>query len=439
MGAKQLYINGIGTGEYGIYISSDTYLNAPAPDYVAHPIPGRSGDLLQWNNRLNNIARKFTCYIPDNAQSNMDGFKKLLYGTMGYLEISSDYEPDTYQRGYLAEEIEAEPFQSDEVLRVTFELIFSCEPQKYFKTNTEQSISILNADLTFMASNILPRNHPIIQAVFQQIPSGDIPNGDMFAMFQIGDEVELRYVDGVLTPDVVTAVTFSKANYEDFVAIAMVTYPWIPSASVVYGVVGYSSFGAVNVSGLSFTPRAGNTCPVVILPISVTGSFTTSVSKTTADGDNTQTRTITAKGSMGHLANANAIGCHYTVELGCTFKNYASSDNAYKDNTIGIVGTLNDVQTFNTVISFDAKAFKEVTQRGDTLNATVTINSEDMSMIGKVGDEYVKITNYVGILGELDGLADRIDLLFYRDRQTSLNSQPLFINSVKITPRWWKI
>ena len=124
MARKQLYLNGTGTGSYGIYISSDTYLNAPAVDFTAYQVPGRSGDLLQYNKRLNNIIRKFDCYIPREVVTNFDAFKKLLYSNLGYFEITSDYDPDTFQRGYLAEDIETEPFNTGENQTVKFTLYF---------------------------------------------------------------------------------------------------------------------------------------------------------------------------------------------------------------------------------------------------------------------------------------------------------------------------
>ena len=130
-----LYINDTNIGEYGIFISSDTYLDAPLIDYTAYQIPARDGDVILNNKRLNNVIRKFVCYIPDNTDVNvaLNKLKKLLYSEFKYLKLVSDYNEDVYQYGYLAQEISVEPFNHG--MTATFELYFSCLPYKYLTSN----------------------------------------------------------------------------------------------------------------------------------------------------------------------------------------------------------------------------------------------------------------------------------------------------------------
>lgn len=149
---KNLYLNDVNVGNYGIFINSDTYLNAPQIDYNDYKVPARNGSVIQYNKRFENVVRKFECYIPEtqNVQTALDSLKKLIYSNVGYLKISSDYEPDYYMYGYLAQEIEVKPFNQE--LSATFELYFSCMPQKIsieqnnyiFTRSTQDDILILN-------------------------------------------------------------------------------------------------------------------------------------------------------------------------------------------------------------------------------------------------------------------------------------------------------
>ena len=127
---KNLYINDVNVTDFGFYINSDTYLDAPSIDYNTYTVPARNGNVIQYNKRFNNIVRKIECYIPymHDVQDVLDKLKKLIYSNVGYLKIRSDYEPDYFQYGYLAQEIKAIPF--DKELSAKFELYFSCEPQK---------------------------------------------------------------------------------------------------------------------------------------------------------------------------------------------------------------------------------------------------------------------------------------------------------------------
>ena len=133
---KTFYINGINIGNFGIFVSSDTYLNSPLIDYTAYQIPARNGSVIQNNNRLNNVIRQFDCYVPESQDVDdaMRSLKKVLYLNRGYLRIESDYDPDTYQYGYFSQELNVTPFKTK---TATFSLFFSCMPEKYFKLNND--------------------------------------------------------------------------------------------------------------------------------------------------------------------------------------------------------------------------------------------------------------------------------------------------------------
>ena len=60
--------------------------------------------------------------------------KKVIYSNTGYIKIVSDYNPSTYQYGYLAQGIDAKPFNNAKT--VQFSLYFSCLPQIYSNLST---------------------------------------------------------------------------------------------------------------------------------------------------------------------------------------------------------------------------------------------------------------------------------------------------------------
>lgn len=429
MGYKQLYINGIGTGDYGIYISSDTYLNAPAPDYVAHQVPGRNGDLLGFSGRLNNVARKFTCYIPDSAQSNFDGFKKLLYSQMGYVRIESDYEPDTYQRGYLAEQIEADPFQSDDVLRVTFDLTFSCEPQKYIKN---VSPTTLHKELNTYprTSFVVPRSHKVIQQLFSMLPSNDVPDGDAFVM--IAADRSSVYSLGLYDN-----VTFSMPDYEGFVALAVMSgWSYGLNTTSVRSIVGYSNFGQIDASSYSedLPYKQGGNYFVAILPIEANGTLTTSIDETVNETTTTLTITQTFAPVMS-ISRADAVGIHYSLEVSGDYSYYTPGlTNTDKLNNIYIVGKLNGKKTFSALWTFNSFIFQTVCPPQTETPSSFVFDSETLNGSGESNGKPVKISEYLDALGTPDGIADELEVYWYRG-----NWLDFMWGDWELTPRWWKI
>lgn len=168
--------NGIRSDQFSIYVSSDTFLNSPGYAYEEYEVPSRNGALLKYDKHLQNVIRQFNCFCKDNVIVNLDAFKQALYANSGYMRIESDYDPDTYQMGYLAEGIEFEPFDASGDFSTQFTVTFSCMPQKWFKRVTNESVEVQAAGV----QKILTRTDTFIQKMFSALPISAIPDGDTF-------------------------------------------------------------------------------------------------------------------------------------------------------------------------------------------------------------------------------------------------------------------
>lgn len=412
MAMKQLYINGVGTGTYGIYISSDSYLSAPSIEYTEYQVPGRNGNLVNSSGRLNNIIRKFDCYIPNSAQANMDSFKKLLYGTIGYMRISSDYEPDTYQLGYLAEELVAEPFLSDDVLTVTFTIYFSCQPQKYYLTNTDTTVTRTAASYQ---GYVLPRSHPWMKTILKQTKVGDLPTADLFIM-TIEDSFTSK----------LNSANIAIPNAE-FAALVAVQFD--PGGQNLVAYLAHSNNGANLKRTSAYNKPSGYTSLdyAIIVPYDTISTCSGTV---TLDG----TAHTVSKNYTGivnsHITNRAVLGLSATYTY--RFNIYSEQTD---DHYTEVEGFLNGVQQWKGRIYINSDAIRTLLGTSSTANSCeIIIDSETLSAVGGKVGENRNLNEYVNIDGQIDGIADQIRVIDYNTADEILG-----ISYFNLSPRWWKI
>ena len=69
----------------------------------------------------------------------------------------------------------------------------------------------------------------------------------------------------------------------------------------------------------------------------------------------------------------------------------------------------------------------------------ITIDSRDLTVAATFNGERVEIGDYVGVYGELDGVADRVDLYYYYNQANGHEFTPLYITAFDVTATWWKV
>ncbi len=142
---RKFYINGKPSSDFGIYAASDTYLNAPAVGYDSFSVPKVNGLFISEKDRLSNVTRRFSCFAPDGIKAACEALFQYLYSIDGYFVLQSDYDPGHYCYAYFEEGVEVTPFRT---YAGSFDLYFSCMPQKYMARGIgkEKSKNLINMD-----------------------------------------------------------------------------------------------------------------------------------------------------------------------------------------------------------------------------------------------------------------------------------------------------
>lgn len=103
----------------------------PAKDVEFFSVAGKNGDLSISNNRFSNIELRIPCFIRKNFRTNFSALVDFLSSTEGYQRLETNEEPDMYR---LAQFVSAVEPQTGAFMHYgSFELVFNCKPQVFYK------------------------------------------------------------------------------------------------------------------------------------------------------------------------------------------------------------------------------------------------------------------------------------------------------------------
>lgn len=413
MAMKNLYLNDVSLGQYGIFITSDTVLNAPSFDYVEHQVPGRDGTMLQYNNRLNNVVRKFTCHIPfrNKVNSGIATLKRLLYANPGYIKIASDYESGVYQYGYLAQEFNVNPFNM--YRSATFDLYFSCQPQKYYQKQSQSIPGALFSDIRC----ILTRNNGFIKQVFDNLPLSYVPEDTSF--FVIGKRASSVAAGSI------TNISASWSGGDTFAAVVVgANFP--NEESDFYELLEYTNTAITSVSATS--TKTGYIW--FIVPVRTSGTYTLTYNAVTITTPSLSSATTTVQ-------NADATGVNLDLKMGYYFAGFNIGDfypNALVLKYYNATEELGDCVIVWRTDLMTSEMYDILEDYADyydsTYNFEVEINLKDHSCsVIKSGMPDLPFDGYMEIVGAVPSVgANKVEALTFKG-QSSSNGY--------ITADWW--
>jgi hypothetical protein len=416
---KQLYINGVGTGQFDIYISSDTFLNSPEIAYEAYEVPSLDGSLLKYDKRLNNVARRFDCFCKTDVDNNIAQFKKLLYSQRGYIRIESDYDPDYYQMGYLAEGIEFEPFDQSGAYEVKFSVYFSCKPTKIYKTTSTLTV---NGALSGAVRKIYSRSDPFIQNLFAQLPISSVPSAEYYGL--LSQQYAPSFGMGVEF-----TATLLKTGDPCFMGLVRM-HKQYSSQEYTYTLEGSGVTTILSIRNLAKEETFETWYTITELNSDV-------ITTRFASGDDTITNTRDL-GSSGHgeVSVPTAMGAN--IQLTSTL--YVSLD---APTYLKITGKMTGKETFSSVWTFDKVAAEEYgldeilatygTASGNATLLDLRFDLETYDIYAVKGSDEAIVTNLFTIEGNMEGFCDEIKVAIYTAQDGSM------FKTVNITPDWWTI
>lgn len=122
---------------YGVYISGQGTFSAPARVYEFQPVPGRNGDLIGNDKRLENLELTYPAFVYANFREAMQAFRSFLLSQTGYRKLIDTYHPDEFRMACFAGPLEPEVMKDNKA--GSFDITFICKPQRFLLSgeNTE--------------------------------------------------------------------------------------------------------------------------------------------------------------------------------------------------------------------------------------------------------------------------------------------------------------
>lgn len=414
MSKKNLYINDVNLGTYGIYITSDTILNLPRIDYNEFFIYGRDGNTIQYNNRLDNVIRKFTCYVPENydKETAITQVKKLLYSNIGYLKIASDYEPGLYQYGYLAQEIVVNPFDNYKTLQ--FDLYFSCVPKKISDTAATSSYAIATTNNI----EFLPRSHRVVQKMLNNITPSEVPDSKAFAMYSVSGA------------SANATVNISASFPNQFIGV-IITNGYVLQQVDLNAFVGYTVTGNFSINAYQIP---ANGFYGFLVPADAVGELNISITKNGTTTTKTQTFA-----PVGEITSSTMMGADTILDIrthDCFLNSIATLT---IDPVAYIMGSMNGQKTWEGLINISQNGKEAFDQFPHPSYADVVYNidSQTFETTATANNTTINGASFIEIIGDLSGRCDKISIFVYSYDQTG-NDQG-YIDKVDVMTRWWTL
>lgn len=147
---NSIKFNGKSLADFDVYVSGNGTYNSPKRDYEWIEIPGHDGSFVIDNHRLENIEITYPAFIVRDFSENYAAMVNYLLSSFGYQRLEDTYHPTEYRLALFTGPIE--PTMTNKLQEGSFDLKFTCKPQRYLKSGDVsqgfiESGSIINPTL----------------------------------------------------------------------------------------------------------------------------------------------------------------------------------------------------------------------------------------------------------------------------------------------------
>lgn len=136
---------GADSRDFGVYISGSGAFSAPARAYEMLTIPGRNGDLIGDEKRLENMELTYPAFMYANFRESLQAFRSFLLSQVGYKRLEDSYHPEEYRMACFVGPLEPEVLTDNKA--GSFDVVFTCKPQRFLLTGEQAVVYTGNGNI----------------------------------------------------------------------------------------------------------------------------------------------------------------------------------------------------------------------------------------------------------------------------------------------------
>lgn len=138
--------DGVDSRDFGVYISGQGTFNSPARVYDSYPVPGRDGDIIGYEKRLENAELAYPAFIYRDFNNNLARFRSFLLSRIGYKRLTDSYHPDEYRLAYHAGGVTVEATPRNNA--GSFDIVFTVNPRRFLTSGETVSTFTASGSIT---------------------------------------------------------------------------------------------------------------------------------------------------------------------------------------------------------------------------------------------------------------------------------------------------
>ena len=131
---------------YGLVISGSGTYDSPARTYDVVSVPGRNGDVVLPEKRLENMTVTYPCFIANNFETNYPALRAFLLSKVGYQKLTDGYHTGEYRMAYFPGVLL--PQMERNLKAGRFDLQFVCKPQRFLTAGDQTTVMSTSGTFT---------------------------------------------------------------------------------------------------------------------------------------------------------------------------------------------------------------------------------------------------------------------------------------------------